>query len=219
MHFTTVGEETPMAPATHATDGTSRRRRSILMCQVAMAGTLFVLVAGCAKQPATVNTALSSGTAADRRPDAMSPSFSRVSPPSAQDTRVMPAVPAPHHGRPDPRRFAAMSDLPDVYFDFDRYHLRPSAQRTLLAHATWLRTHAKALVIIEGHCDERGTNEYNVALGERRAKAAMNYLVSHGVDASRVTVTSYGEDRPQCRERDEGCWARNRRAHFLVQSD
>jgi peptidoglycan-associated lipoprotein len=125
----------------------------------------------------------------------------------------------PSAGRPAPKDFTAVSDLPDVYFDFDRYEIRPSAQRTLLAHATWLRSQTKALVIIEGHCDERGTNEYNLALGERRAKAAMNYLVSRGVDARRITVISYGEQRPQCRDRDESCWAKNRRAHFLVKAE
>jgi peptidoglycan-associated lipoprotein len=71
-------------------------------------------------------------------------------------------------------------------------------------------------VLIEGHCDERGTNEYNLALGERRAKSTMNYLVSQGVQASRITIISYGEERPVCNEKTEECWAKNRRAHFLV---
>ena len=71
-------------------------------------------------------------------------------------------------------------------------------------------------MLIEGHCDERGTNEYNLALGERRAKAAMNYLVSQGVQANRITIISYGEERPACTERSESCWAKNRRAQFLV---
>jgi peptidoglycan-associated lipoprotein len=84
------------------------------------------------------------------------------------------------------------------------------------ADAAWLKSHEDQLVMIEGHCDERGTNEYNVALGERRAKATMNYLVSRGVAANRITVTSYGEERPSCTEKTEGCWAKNRRAHFLI---
>ena len=74
------------------------------------------------------------------------------------------------------------------------------------------------LVLIEGHCDERGTNEYNLALGERRAKATMNYLVSQGVQAARITIISYGEERPLCTEKTEACWARNRRAHFLTKA-
>lgn len=79
-----------------------------------------------------------------------------------------------------------------------------------------MKANAGHLVLIEGHADERGTNEYNLALGERRAKAAMNYLVAQGVPAARFTLISYGEERPVCRERTEQCWAQNRRAHFLV---
>jgi peptidoglycan-associated lipoprotein len=109
-----------------------------------------------------------------------------------------------------------VADLPDIYFDFDRYDLRPDAQRLLLAHAVWLRSKTRDLVLIEGHCDERGTSEYNLALGERRARAAMTYLVSRGVDARRIAIVSHGEHRPQCRERTEACWAKNRRAHFLL---
>ena len=73
-------------------------------------------------------------------------------------------------------------------------------------------------MLIEGHCDERGTNEYNLALGERRAKAAMNYLVSQGVQANRITIISYGKERPVCNEQNESCWSKNRRAHFLVKA-
>jgi peptidoglycan-associated lipoprotein len=74
------------------------------------------------------------------------------------------------------------------------------------------------MVLIEGHCDERGTNEYNTALGDRRAKATMNYLVSRGVAASRITLISYGEERPVCAQHDGDCWAKNRRAHFMVKA-
>ncbi len=74
------------------------------------------------------------------------------------------------------------------------------------------------LILIEGHCDERGTNEYNLALGERRAKSTMNFLVSQGVQANRITLISYGEERPLCTEHNEACWAQNRRAHFLVKA-
>jgi peptidoglycan-associated lipoprotein len=71
-------------------------------------------------------------------------------------------------------------------------------------------------VLIEGHCDQRGTNEYNLALGERRAKSTMNYLVAQGVQASRITIISYGKERPLCTEKTEACYAQNRRAHFLL---
>jgi peptidoglycan-associated lipoprotein len=119
-------------------------------------------------------------------------------------------------GRPEPKDFVAIGDLADIHFDFDKYDIRPDAARVLDKNAGWLKSHAGDLLLVEGHCDERGTSEYNLALGERRAKATMNYLTSQGVDARRITVISYGEDRPQCREHTEACWAKNRRAHFLV---
>ena len=102
------------------------------------------------------------------------------------------------------------------YFDFDRYDVRAGDKGTLDENAKWLKSNQSALLLIEGHADERGTNEYNLALGERRAKATRDYLVSVGIDAGRITVISYGEERPTCTEKAEGCWAKNRRAHFLV---
>jgi peptidoglycan-associated lipoprotein len=82
-----------------------------------------------------------------------------------------------------------------------------------------LRSHPEQLVLIEGHCDERGTSEYNLALGERRAVSAKNYLVSRGIQASRITTITYGKERPLCTERTETCWARNRRAELLARAD
>ena len=118
--------------------------------------------------------------------------------------------------RPEPREFTVIPDLRDVHFDFDRYDIRPEIANVLDTNADWLKANLNFLVLIEGHCDERGTDEYNLALGEHRAKAAMNYLVSQGVQASRLTVISYGEERPLCTEKIEACWAKNRRVHFLV---
>ena len=114
--------------------------------------------------------------------------------------------------------FAANANLKDVYFDFDKYDIRPEAAKILDANATWLKANPGNLVLIEGHCDERGTAEYNLALGERRAKSTMNYLVGQGVAASRITVISYGKERPVCTEKTEACWAMNRRAHHLVKA-
>jgi peptidoglycan-associated lipoprotein len=103
-----------------------------------------------------------------------------------------------------------------VFFAFDRSDITPEARETLARQADWLRRYPNVTVTIEGHCDERGSSEYNLALGERRAKSTMNYLVSQGVQANRITIISYGEERPQCTEHTESCWAKNRRAHFLV---
>jgi peptidoglycan-associated lipoprotein len=117
---------------------------------------------------------------------------------------------------PSPKEFVESAALRDVYFDFDRYDVRAGDKGTLDENAKWLKSNQSALLLIEGHADERGTNEYNLALGERRAKATRDYLVSVGVDAGRITVISYGEERPTCTDKAEGCWAKNRRAHFLV---
>lgn len=106
--------------------------------------------------------------------------------------------------------------LADIHFDFDRSVVRPGDRKILDASVAYLRANPDLLVLIEGHCDERGTNEYNLALGERRAKAAMSYLVARGIAADRLTVMSYGEERPVCAEKTAACWARNRRDHFLT---
>jgi peptidoglycan-associated lipoprotein len=110
----------------------------------------------------------------------------------------------------------ATAALRSIHFDFDRYEIRPGDAAVLTENAVWLKAHPTALVLIEGHCDERGTNEYNLALGQRRAAATRDYLVSLGIAAARITMISYGEERPICLERDEACWAQNRRAQFLV---
>jgi peptidoglycan-associated lipoprotein len=116
------------------------------------------------------------------------------------------------------KEYAPAVTLQDINFDFDKYDIRPGDAKILDDNAKWMKANPRALVLIEGHCDERGTNEYNLALGERRAKASMNYLVSQGVQANRITMISYGKERPQCAEHNEGCWAKNRRAHFLVKA-
>lgn len=105
----------------------------------------------------------------------------------------------------------------DVYFDFDEADLRPEAREQLAQNASWLRENPEFTSTIEGHADERGTNEYNLALGERRANVAKDYLVSLGVSADRLSTISYGEERPVCTDSSESCWQRNRRAHFVVQ--
>jgi peptidoglycan-associated lipoprotein len=119
-------------------------------------------------------------------------------------------------GLPSPKEFVETSALRDVHFDFDRYEIRAQDKGVLDENANWLKSNSAAFLLIEGHADERGTNEYNLALGERRAKATRDHLVSLGIDGGRITVISYGEERPMCTERTETCWAQNRRAHFLV---
>jgi peptidoglycan-associated lipoprotein len=128
-----------------------------------------------------------------------------------------PATPSPATP-PRPSEFAAHPNLRDIHFDFDKYDIRPEDAKILDANADWLKSNQRNLVLIEGHCDERGTAEYNLALGERRARSTMNYLVAQGVAANRITTISYGKERPLCTEKTEACWARNRRAHTLTKA-
>jgi peptidoglycan-associated lipoprotein len=189
------------------------RRGSVLLAVPVLVLSLFLV--GCPKRPAT--------TAASAPPPTGSPSPSSAAPstsPSGPSMAPSPAAPGtatPSTTPPRPSEFAENANLKDVFFDFDKYDIRASDAQSLDTNAAWLKSNNN-LVLIEGHCDERGTNEYNLALGERRAKSTMNYLVAQGVQASRITIISYGEERPTCTEHSEGCWTKNRRAHFLVKA-
>ena len=108
--------------------------------------------------------------------------------------------------------------LKDIYFDFDQYDLSAEARDTLKTHAGWLKDKPSAEVQIEGHCDERGTGEYNLALGAKRAQVAKDYLVTLGVSAGRITTISYGKELPVCTEHTEDCWQRNRHDRFVVKN-
>ena len=110
----------------------------------------------------------------------------------------------------------ASSPLKDIHFEFDRYELRADARETLDTNANWLKENPLIRVEIEGHCDERGTNEYNLALGAKRARAARDYLVSLGIPLNRLSTVSYGEEIPVCTEHAESCWEKNRRDRFVV---
>ncbi|MEW6584881.1 MAG: peptidoglycan-associated lipoprotein Pal [Nitrospirota bacterium] len=117
----------------------------------------------------------------------------------------------------EPSRFKEERGLfEDVYFDYDKYDVRDDAKPILQKVASWLLKNTKAKLSVEGHCDERGTNEYNLALGDRRAKAVRDYLIALGVGSGRIEMVSYGEEKPACAEQTESCWAKNRRSHFVV---
>ena len=106
--------------------------------------------------------------------------------------------------------------LKDAFFDTDKSDLRPDARDVLAADASWLKDHASIKILIEGHCDERNTEEYNLALGWRRANAAKAYLVSLGVPDGQIATISYGEERPFATCHNESCWWQNRRAHLVI---
>jgi len=104
----------------------------------------------------------------------------------------------------------------DVLFDYDQYEIRTDARPILDSVAAWMNSHKGVSITIEGHCDERGTNEYNLALGEKRAKAAREYLSLLGVSSGRISLMTYGEEKPVCTQSNEECWQKNRRAHFVL---
>jgi peptidoglycan-associated lipoprotein len=112
----------------------------------------------------------------------------------------------------------AQSPLTDIQFEYDSAALTSQARATLESHAQWLRRYSSIVVLVEGHCDERGTVEYNLALGERRAMAAYSYLQSLGVAADRLKTISYGKEFPLDPAHTEAAWSRNRRCHFVITS-
>lgn len=126
--------------------------------------------------------------------------------PSPGDTTREKLKPGPEAGGP----------LQDVHFAYDAFDLSSEARDILRSNNDWLKSNPQAKVEVEGHCDERGTSEYNLALGAKRAKAARDYLVSLGISVERLSTISYGEELPLCHEANESCWEQNRRAHFLV---
>ena len=109
--------------------------------------------------------------------------------------------------------------LKDIHFDFDKYNIRPGDTEILKENAAFLKNYSKGKIQIEGHCDERGTTEYNLALGERRANSAKKYLLSLGIPADRISSISYGKERPLDPGHNEEAWGKNRRGHFVILSN
>jgi peptidoglycan-associated lipoprotein len=142
-----------------------------------------------------------------------------------KETVTAPATPAPESGQQqvpasagEPKEHAAgpAQGLKPVYFDFDKSFIRDDAREVLKENAAWLKAHPKVKIKIEGNCDEKGTSEYNQALGQRRAVSAKKYLADMGVSASRISLISYGKEKPVCTEGTENCWQKNRRDDFMV---
>ncbi|KRT75409.1 MAG: OmpA/MotB domain protein [Candidatus Rokubacteria bacterium CSP1-6] len=190
---------------------------------VFLGSVLVLFLIGCAKHAPTVTLA-----AATPAPGAPAPAVALWTPPpplaapvEAPVTPVAETAPAPPPPPmpvlpPPPQEFTAIDALKDVHFDFDKYEIRPADAEILDANTAWMKANPEYLILVEGHADERGTNEYNLALGDRRSKATLNYLLARGLAADRFTLVSYGKERPLCSEPNEGCWAQNRRARFLV---
>lgn len=127
-----------------------------------------------------------------------------------------PPPPPPPPTQPETKPGPMESDFKTIFFDFDKYNIRADQMGAMEANAALLKEHGMIRVKIEGHCDERGTNEYNLRLGERRAKSIMSYLIEMGIPADRMEMISYGEEMSADPGHDEGAWARNRRGQFRI---
>ena len=169
---------------------------------------VFIALAGCSStnpKPETQGASASTPAAGDKSAGA--------APSSSTSSSSLEAA-----QRGESTATQASSPLKDVYFDFDSYDLRADARAALKANGEWLRSNPSVQVQIEGHCDERGTTEYNLALGSKRAQGVKDYLVTLGAAADRLSTISYGEELPVCTEHNEDCWQKNRRARLVIQT-
>jgi peptidoglycan-associated lipoprotein len=173
-------------------------RRIPALLFVVTVGLAALFAAGCAKKAAEA-------------PPAPAPAPPVVQPATPEPTPTPTPEPTPV---PTPK--VTTNDFTDAFFDLDSYALRDDAKVALDNAAKLLRDNAEVGITLEGHCDERGTVEYNQALGEKRANAARDYLVNAGVSAARIQTLSYGKERPFTEGHDESAWAQNRRAHFVL---
>ena len=135
---------------------------------------------------------------------------------TARVTVTAPPAPPPVAAAPSDEELFNQS-VKDAFFDYDKADIRPDAQQALMADAAFLQQHPNIRFTIEGHCDERGSTEYNLGLGDRRASAAKAFLVQQGVSADRIRTISYGKEKPFCTSHDEQCWQQNRRGHLVYQ--
>jgi peptidoglycan-associated lipoprotein len=200
-----------------------RRRKCFMTLVLAVILLVFMLPAGCAKKAVTKEESMEKQAPAQpmvtakekEMEDALAKEKARERAAEEQLAREQAGEEAAAaEAAADAAREA--SQFEDIHFAFDRFELRPDAREVLDIHAKWLKAHTEYVVRIEGNCDERGTVEYNLALGDRRAKSAMTYLVYLGIDKARISTISYGKEQPLDMEHNEEAWARNRRDHFVV---
>jgi len=166
--------------------------------------------------PMMLTAALLTAACASKRPEDRPPPPADVAPPAGQTAPQGNVGEAVVPGSAADFKRSVTSDT--VHFALDQYDIDAEARAVLDSQVAWLRRYPQVRITIEGHCDERGTREYNLALGDRRANAAKNYLAGAGIDASRITTISYGKERPIALGSDEASWAQNRRAVTIVVS-
>jgi peptidoglycan-associated lipoprotein len=176
-----------------------RGARKVAISGLLLAALLLSLVVGCGRKPKV---------ATDTTP---APAPVQVIPETAPPPPAAPApTPTVDYANLDPSGYG----IADVFFPYDAFTLSEAAMATLENNARIMKEHAAVSYLVEGHCDERGTVEYNLALGEKRARVVQDYLVTLGVSAARLRLVSYGEERPFVNGSDESAWSQNRRAHF-----
>ncbi len=169
----------------------------------------LLLVSACAKKPEPVVTPPPQTT--ERAPTTdVAPDTTPAGPVDVQEAAPPPSI---QELQAEAERAGLLGD---VFYDFDKYDLRAEARERLARNAEYIKANPGLRFNIEGHCDERGTNEYNIALGQSRSTSSLDYLVSLGVAANRFKTISYGEERPFCTESNEACWQKNRRARFVI---
>jgi peptidoglycan-associated lipoprotein len=166
-----------------------------------------------------IGTVAAEGTQRVTPQDSTTYTISATGPGGSADANVRITVSVP----PPPAKAATPTiqqlferEVKDAYFDYDKADVRPDARDNLSQTATFLRSYPQVKIVIEGHCDERGSTEYNLALGDRRAAAAKQFLASLGISADRMETVSYGKERPFCTASDEACYTQNRRAHIIM---
>ena len=172
---------------------------------------LLAFAASCAKDPPSLAPPPPVVPTAPKTPPAPPPP-----PPAQPPAETKPLSEEELFAKKSLEQINAERPLADVYFDLDRAVIRDDGKGPLTQNFAWLKRWSNTRITIEGHCDERGTPEYNLGLGERRAAALKDYLVGLGIAADRIAVISKGKETPVCTERNEACWQQNRRGHFIV---
>jgi peptidoglycan-associated lipoprotein len=189
-------------------------RSRLILSVLTLSAAVTVAAAGCHKRvpPQVANDPVSGDADSTTSPPA--PPFPASRPSMVDSARQASAQEL--FGRKSLAELNAERPLADVFFDLDTPVIRDDAKALLVANADWARTWESTMLTIEGYCDDRGSSEYNLALGSRRADAVKSYLVSLGVSASRIALVSKGKEERFCSDDNEGCWQQNRRGHFLV---
>ncbi len=196
-----LGNSTKKSNGTLEGGASGMKRFLVLLAVVAF---IVLLGVGCAKKPAKVTIPSQGGELFGA--EGLGPSG-------------IPLTEMPEGPFMEPGEFSdpiAREVFADVHFDYNKSDIRPSERPILEAVASYMEGHPRLFIMVEGHCDNRGSNEYNLALGERRALSIRSYLTRLGVAPERINTISYGEERPLCNDRHETCWQSNRRGHFLL---